>query len=192
MHLRLKLATTAFAAGALVATLAPPTTAPPVVVTPSSPSGTTSTTPVAMVSTSSTPTKPRAVRVAVKALAGVKRPKLRRQKPKQTKRWKKRAARAINASLQRQYTPPPDGYIATFGFFSCAWAIARFVAEYGIPIVKVVKVVRTAVKHWGSIRKSLKYAIDGDLERVLGEDGADVFMAFVGAGDLLNDCVMSL
>lgn len=189
MHLRLKLATTAFAAGALVATLAPPTTAPPAVVTPSSPSGTTSTTPVAMVSTSSTPTRPRAFKVTIKALRGVKKGKLRRQKPRNTKRWKRRAARAIRASLHRRVAPK-DGYRAVASFWFCALALARFVAEYGVPIAKVARVVHTAWKIFGGMKGILTAKNDGTLGKMLGEDAAHLIGAALGAGNLLNDCIL--
>lgn len=189
MHLRIKLATAAFAAGALVATLAP-ATPPATVVTPTVPStSTSSAASLALASTSSTPTKPRAARVAFKALSGVKKSKLRRQKPKQTKRWKKRAARAINASLHRRITPK-DGYHAVASFWFCAIALARFVAEYAIPIAKVVRVLREAIRLFRTFRGVLEAWNDGTLLKMMGEDAADVVKAVFGAGDFLNDCIL--
>lgn len=188
MHLRLKLATVAFATGALVATLAP-APAPSVTVTPSSPAVPSSTSAVTLVSTSSTPTKPRAVRVAVKALAGVKKSKLRRQKPKQTKRWKKRAARAINASLHRRIAPK-DGYHAVASFWFCAIALARFVAEYAVPIAKVASVARQAFRIFRTVAEIVEAIRSGTFAKMLGPDAAEVMGAVLGAGDFLNECIL--
>lgn len=138
---------------------------------------------------STTPTARRAARVGVQGLAGVPRGRLRSRAPRDTARWKKRAARAIESSLLRARRGPDGGYVAVVSFWGCAWAIARFVAEYGLPIGRVVAVLRSAIKAAGSLKHLRRAYLDGELEKVLGAEGADVVHAFFSAGTLLNDCV---
>lgn len=132
----------------------------------------------------------RSSKIAKRGYVGTKGA-VRKERPRNTKKWKKRAARAIvkvlNRSSSRQVAAA-----ARFGWWGCAFALARFVAEYGIPIFKVAKVLKVAIKEWKSIDRIVDAIRAGDASEVLGEDGVDVLKAFLGAGTLVDECGSSI
>ncbi len=124
---------------------------------------------------------------------------IRTEKPKKTSAWKQRAAKKLSAALKSAAgvsakARSGQGIASTqsFGFWGCGFALAVFVAQYGIPIFKVAKVLKLAYQEWKTIDRIVDAIRAGEAATVLGQDGLDVFKAFLGAGDLMEKCAGSL
>jgi len=105
------------------------------------------------------------------------------------RKWKHTAARYIRLAHQDLGTVAvrPAQRIG-FGWFSCAWAIASFVAQYGLPIEKVFSWVTKARQLFGDIRGIYDAVRAGYADTEIGPDAVQVLEGLLGAGSLFNDC----
>lgn len=75
-----------------------------------------------------------------------------------------------------------------FDLWGCIAAIAGLVAEYGLPVMKVIKWIRRAKEIWGGVSGIWTAIRSGVAATEIGEDGAKVLEAILGIEGVTSAC----
>lgn len=75
-----------------------------------------------------------------------------------------------------------------FDFWGCTAAVAGLVAEYGLPVMKVIKWIRRADEIWGGVVGIKDAIVSGAAAAEIGEDAAKVLEAILGLEGVNSAC----
>lgn len=74
------------------------------------------------------------------------------------------------------------------GVWECAVAVLPGLLSIAVPLGKVVQVIRTAIRNWGSIRMAVAAIRRGAHIHEIGEDGVKILEELLGMGGAYNAC----
>lgn len=83
---------------------------------------------------------------------------------------------------------PPNNPAGRINWLACSAALGSVVVQYGIPVAKVLKWLKDAVKIWRSLKGVIQAIRSGQAAAQIGQEAVDVLEGILGLDTVVAAC----